>query len=135
MKIRITGMFLLVMMSLGLMAQPGVEGNKETATEKSVIEFAERIHDFGTIKSGDQAFFYFVFTNSGNAPLVISNVRSSCGCTVPQWPRVPVLAGKSDSIRVEYNTRIKGAFNKSITVFSNATDAGVPLIIKGNVSN
>lgn len=125
----------MVMMSLGLMAQPEAEGNKETATEKSVIEFAERVHDFGQIKSGDQAFFYFVFTNNGQAPLVISNVRSSCGCTVPQWPRVPILAGKSDSIRVEYNTRIKGAFNKSITVFSNATDAGVPLIIKGNVSN
>ena len=135
MKFRIMGMFIMLMISQGLMAQPEVQGNKETAAEKPAIEFAERIHDFGKIKSGDQAFFYFVFTNNGQAPLVISNVRSSCGCTVPQWPRVPVLAGKSDSIRVEYNTRIKGAFNKSITVFSNATDAGVPLIIKGNVSN
>ncbi|HRV88892.1 MAG TPA: DUF1573 domain-containing protein [Prolixibacteraceae bacterium] len=127
--------FLMVLAGFSLSAQPQVTTAKEGTEAKPAIEFPVRMHDFGKVKSGDQAFYYFVFTNSGEAPLVISNVRSSCGCTVPQWPRVPILGGQSDSIRVEYNTRIKGSFNKTITVFSNATGSGVGLVIKGNVTD
>lgn len=125
----------MVLADFTLMAQPQVTAGQEGSGAKPGIQFPVKMHDFGTVKSGAQAFYYFVFTNNGEAPLVIANVRSSCGCTVPEWPRIPILAGKSDSIRVEYNTRIMGTFNKTVTVFSNATDSGVSLVIKGNVTD
>ena len=101
---------------------------------KPSIQFAETEHDFGIVETGKEASYCFVFVNKGKVPLVISNVRSSCGCTVPQWPRIPITGGGRDSIRVEYNTKIKGAFNKTITVHSNAQEAVVELRIKGNVA-
>ncbi|MDY0098092.1 MAG: DUF1573 domain-containing protein [Bacteroidales bacterium] len=98
------------------------------------ISFEENEYDFGVIMPGDAAVHYFVFSNSGSGPLVISNVRSSCGCTVPAWPKTPIQAGARDSLKVEYNTKIKGAFNKTITVQSNAANPMVELRIKGSVS-
>lgn len=97
------------------------------------INFEEKEYDFGTVKSGDEAIHYFMFTNNGNIPLVISNVRTSCGCAVPEWPKTPISSGEKDSLRVEYNTRIRGAFDKTIMVYSNTSDGMTELRIKGNV--
>lgn len=97
------------------------------------ISFVETEYDFGIIQPGAVAVHYFVFSNSGKVPLVISNVRSSCGCTVPAWPKTPLQAGARDSLKVEYNTKIKGAFNKTITVHTNAVNPMVELRIKGSV--
>ncbi len=97
------------------------------------INFEEKEYDFGTVKSGGEAIHYFVFSNTGNTPLVISNVRTSCGCAVPEWPKAPVGIDGKDSLRVEYNTRIKGAFDKTVMVYSNASDGMIELRIKGNV--
>lgn len=97
------------------------------------ISFKETDHDFGTIMSGSDAIHYFIFSNTGEAPLVILNVRTACGCMVPSWPKSPIAAGMKDSLMVEYNTKIKGSFSKTITVQSNAENAVVELKIKGNV--
>lgn len=112
----------------------GVERGTKEPDGKPSIQFEKCEHDFGKVETGSDASYNFVFTNKGNVPLVISNVRSSCGCTVPQWPRIPIPGGSKDSIRVAYNTKIKGAFNKSITVHSNALESMVELRIKGNVA-
>jgi len=97
------------------------------------IEFAEMNHNYGTIEQGGNGTFEFVFTNTGTEPLLLSNVRSSCGCTVPVWPREPINASKSASIEVKYDTRRIGQFNKSITVYSNASETPIVLRIRGNV--
>jgi len=97
------------------------------------IEFAEMDHNYGTIEQGGNGIFEFVFTNTGTEPLLLSNVRSSCGCTVPVWPREPINASESASIEVKYDTRRIGQFNKSITVYSNASEAPIVLHIRGNV--
>ncbi len=97
------------------------------------INFVEKEYDFGTVKSGDEAIHYFVFSNRGTVPLVISNVRTSCGCAVPEWPKTPIGGGEKDSLKVEYNTRIRGAFDKTISVYSNASGGMTELRIKGNV--
>jgi len=97
------------------------------------IIFSEKEYDFGTIKSGSEAVHYFVFSNTGNTPAVILNVRASCGCMASEWPKAPVGPGMKDSLRIEYNTKIKGTFNKTINIQSNAADALVELRIKGNV--
>ena len=98
-----------------------------------VISFEKMVHDYGTIEQGSDGGAEFVFTNTGKTPLVLSNVRASCGCTVPTWPKEPILPGAKSSIEVVYNTNIAGNFHKSITVSSNARNSEVVLSIKGNV--
>lgn len=98
------------------------------------ISFTETEYDFGVLRPGDKAVHYFVYSNTGEAPLVIVNVRASCGCMASEWTKKPVEAGRIDSIRIEYNTKIKGAFNKTITVQSNAATASVDLKIRGDVT-
>ena len=75
----------------------------------------------------------FTFTNTGKAPLVLTNVYSTCGCTVPSWPKDPIMPGKSNVIKVRYNTSRLGAIKRTITVESNATNNPIKLEIKGNV--
>lgn len=95
------------------------------------ISFNETTHDYGTIKKGSDGSCVFTFTNSGKIPLVLSNVQASCGCTTPYWPKTPVAPGKSGEIKIEYNTGNVGAFQKTITVYSNAQT--IVLTIKGTV--
>lgn len=102
-------------------------------TEGPRITFNETAYDFGEIITGAEAVHYFVFTNSGESPLVVLNVRASCGCMASAWPKAPVAAGAIDSLRVEYNTKVRGSFNKSITVQTNAENPMVELKIRGNV--
>jgi hypothetical protein len=108
-----------------------------TAEKKSMlgpaIEFKTLEHDFGTIERGGNGTFEFIFTNTGSEPLILSNVRSSCGCTVPEWPKDPIKAGESSVIKVVYNTQNTGNFTKSITVTSNAGENPITLVIKGIV--
>ena len=107
-----------------------------TAQEKPKITFEEVIHDYGTFKeaAGIQTTS-FKFTNTGAVPLVLSNVRTSCGCTTPKWTREPVAPGKDGEIQVSYNPKNRpGSFNKTITISSNAENASVVLRIKGTVA-
>jgi hypothetical protein len=72
--------------------------------------------------------------NHSKVPLVINTVKTSCGCTDPEWPKEPVWPGEKGIIRVTYNTSIKGAFRKSITVYSNARNSPSKLFITGEVT-
>ena len=75
----------------------------------------------------------FKFTNTGNIPLIISQVKASCGCTIPKKPNKPILPGEKGEIEVKYDTRRVMPFKKTITVGSNAETPSVLLFIKGNV--
>ena len=100
------------------------------------ISFKETVHDYGTIYVNGDGTYNFVFTNTGNEPLILSKPRSSCGCTVPTWPKEPILPGETSNIKVTYNTRKAGPFNKTVTVYSNATNKSTVLLrIKGKVEN
>jgi hypothetical protein len=96
-------------------------------------------HDFGTLKEGPTADYTFEFTNTGNAPLIINKAVASCGCTVPEWPKDPILPGKTGKMKVTYTT--KGhvtPFMKEISIFSNAVnnpkgEKVYTLYIKGTV--
>jgi len=110
-----------------------VSANAQTNDTTLVIQFAAVVHDYGTIQQGSDGGCEFTFENKGKTPLVLSNVRASCGCTVPTWPREPILPGSTGVIKVMYNTNSIGNFNKSITVTSNAKNSNVILSIKGNV--
>lgn len=98
-----------------------------------VITFEKTVHDYGTVPFNGDGKCEFKFTNTGKEPLILTNVKSSCGCTVPQWPRQPILPGQSDVIKVEYKTNRVGKINKTITVMSNAKTPNVVLRIEGQV--
>ncbi len=98
-----------------------------------VITFEKTTHDYGTVTKGGDGQCEFKFKNTGIEPLILSNVSSSCGCTVPEWPREPILRGKSASIKVKYDTNRLGPINKNVTVLSNATVGSIRLQIIGNV--
>lgn len=104
-------------------------------TEKQAkIKFNKKVHDYGTIYQHGDGHCVFEFTNTGDAPLVLTSVRSSCGCTVPKWPRnKQIMPGESQKIKVTYDTRRLGPINKQITVRSNASNSTVVLRIKGKV--
>ena len=97
------------------------------------IKFKQATIDYGKIAKGSDGVRVFEFTNTGSAPLIISDVKSSCGCTVPKKPDGPVAAGETSSIQVKYDTNRVGPIRKTITVYSNATEPVVALKIKGEV--
>jgi len=107
---------------------------KDTLPKVPVIKFTSLVHDYGNIYKGDNGVCTFEFKNTGKADLQLSNVTSSCGCTVPEWPKEPISPGKSATIKVSYNTSNVGPINKYIYVMSNAEEERVTLSIKGNVS-
>lgn len=101
---------------------------------QGVIEFETRSHDFGNLKEGTEAEKVFYFTNQGNAPIVVQEVKASCGCTTPEWTREPVLPTQKGMIKAVYHSAGRpGNFYKTITVISNATEPTLQLTIKGNV--
>lgn len=113
----------LLMMAVAAMAQ------------QPVISFSKIEHDFGKINESDgRVTTIFEFKNDGMEPLVLSNVRASCGCTTPTWTRTPIEPGESGNITVTYNPNGRpGKFTKTITVTSNASKPTTKLTIKGEV--
>lgn len=111
------------------------ETTKQTTNEQGAkIEFESETIDYGTIENGADGNREFKFTNTGDAPLVISNAKGSCGCTVPTWPRTPIAPGASDVIKVRYATNRTGGFSKTVTLTTNAVNSpSVRLRIKGTV--
>lgn len=89
--------------------------------------------DLGQIEQGKPVTVEFEFTNPSMVPLIISSVRPNCGCTVADYPKEPVAPGKSGKIVVTYNAAASGAFTKSTTVTSNASEGQTSLILKGEV--
>lgn len=100
------------------------------------IEFKEETINYGEVEKGkDDGIRVFEFTNTGDEPLLIKNAKSSCGCTVPEWPKEPIAPGAKGQIKVQYNMN-PGPISKTITIESNAINKPngmVPLRIKGTV--
>ncbi len=114
---------------IALFAIIGFSANAQQAK----ISFTEDTVDYGTIAKGSDGVREFKFTNTGDAPLIISDVKSSCGCTVPKKPDGPIAPGASSSIQVKYDTNRVGPIRKTVTVTSNASEPMVALKIKGEV--
>jgi Protein of unknown function (DUF1573) len=109
-------------------AQDAVKGPK--------MEFKQTTMDYGTIEKGGDPVRIFNFTNVGNEPLVITQAQGSCGCTVPEWSKEPVLPGQSSTIKVKYDTQRVGPFTKQVTLTSNdGTNPTMVLTIKGEVKD
>ena len=100
------------------------------------IRFEQTEHDFGRVnEEGGPITHQFMFTNTGDAPLIVSSVKASCGCTTPSWTREPIAPGEQGAIDAQYNPKNRpGAFKKSVTVTSNATPPTQILYIQGTVA-
>ncbi|WP_040281153.1 DUF1573 domain-containing protein [Psychroserpens damuponensis] len=99
----------------------------------AVIKFKTEVVDYGTITQNSDGTRLFTFTNTGDAPLLITNVKASCGCTVPTYSKTPILPGESGALNIKYDTKRLGSFTKTVTVTSNAQGGNKILKIKGNI--
>lgn len=111
-----------------------VEKSEQSAKKHGEeLWFEEPFHDYGEILVGSDGLYTFNFKNLGKEAIVINRVRSTCGCTVPDWPREPIEPGTEAEITVKYNTSQSGTFLKSLFVYSTAANSPVKLQIKGKV--
>lgn len=97
------------------------------------FKFEKETIDYGKIEKGTDGKRKFIFTNVGDAPIIIKDVKSSCGCTIPKKPEKPVMPGEKGEIEVSYDTNRLGGFSKTITVYSNAKNKQKAIKIKGFV--
>ena len=106
----------------------------KSSNKRPVISFEKTEHDFGTLLQGEVVTYSFHFTNTGDTPLLISSVNSSCGCIVGDYPHSPIEPGKSGAIKATYNSKGHHGFqNRTLTVMSNAIPSKTVLRIKGKV--
>ena len=113
------------------------ENAEVPAGPTTTIEFETSTYDFGTIQEGEKVQYAYKFKNTGAEPLVISNAKGSCGCTVPNWPREPIAPGGTAEIMVEFDSKGKGKEGgqkqtKRVTVTANTDPANTFLTITGD---
>ena len=122
-----------VILAIALMIGAVTTQAQET-TGGPQMTFESTVMDYGTIEHKADGARAFVFTNTGDAPLIISNARGSCGCTVPTWPKEPIPPGASGTIGVKYDTKRVGKFTKTITLSTNTAEKSKILTIKGEIN-
>jgi hypothetical protein len=127
----------LLTLSLSILSILSVSAQEAATTPANPnageFAFIEETHDYGTINQGADGSYEFKFKNVGKEPIIISKAVGSCGCTVPNWPKEPILPGASSAIKVTYDTKRVGAFTKTVTISSNAKTDTKMLTIKGTV--
>lgn len=100
----------------------------------TTVQFAEQEYNFGKVKSGEKVQHEYTFKNTGSEPLVISNAKGSCGCTVPEWPKEPIAPGSSGKINVVFDSKGKsGPQTKTVTITANTDPPNTIIYIKGEV--
>jgi len=99
------------------------------------VKFDSNEFDYGVIDQGEKVTHVYKFTNTGSEPLIISNAKGSCGCTVPQWPKDPIMPGATDEIKVQFDSKGKrGKQSKRVTITANTDPAQTFLTIKGEIN-
>lgn len=106
----------------------------QTAVRGPKMQFDTMTIDFGTVGKGSDPVRRLKFTNLGNEVLIIKTAKGSCGCTVPTFPKEPILPGESDFVEVRYDTQRVGIFNKEVIFMTNeALEEPLKIIVKGEV--
>lgn len=132
MKKIISTLFLIAFIAFSAFSQEEIKTNQDSENMPEIY-FENTTHNYGDLKYNGDGTCEFTFKNTGKEPLLLTNVKAACGCTTPTWPKQPIESGKEGTIVVKYNTRIKGAFTKTIRVYSNAKTNLVTLKITGAV--
>lgn len=100
----------------------------------ALLKFESVVIDYGDIEQGSEPLRVFTFENVGTEPAIIKNAKGSCGCTVPVWPKEPIMMGEKSQIEVRYDTKRIGKFTKTVKLTTNYSDSPIVLTIKGNVN-
>lgn len=124
--------FIMCIAVFSALSQEEIKTNQDSK-DIPEIYFENTTHNYGTMEVNGDGTCVFTFKNTGKEPLLLTNVKASCGCTTPKWSKEPIKKGKTGTITVKYNTRIIGSFTKSIRVYSNAKTNLVNLKITGSV--
>lgn len=128
------GMLAIALMaSFQLNAQATVEPQEAPASGAKMTLESE-IVDYGTIDQGSEPLRLAKFTNTGTEPLIISGAKGSCGCTVPNWPKEPIMPGETSQIEIRYDTKRVGAINKTVTVTSNDPAGKHVIRVQGTIN-
>jgi hypothetical protein len=98
-----------------------------------IMTFESLTVDYGVIDRNSEPLRVAKFTNTGTEPLIIKNARGSCGCTVPEWPKEPIMPGETAQIEIRYSTNRIGKFNKKVTLTTNVVGDPIVLTVKGEV--
>jgi hypothetical protein len=124
----------LFCLSIGVLGAQAQTQAADPNAPKFKFKEADDTYDFGNVKEGPVAEHVFEFKNVGKEPLIIQNASASCGCTTPEWPKEPILPGKTGKLTVRFNTvGHVGPFNKDVYIQSNAGNDRYTLHIKGTV--
>lgn len=102
-------------------------------TKLTNMSFKNKVHDFEEILAGKSVSTLFEFSNTGESPLLIKEVTTSCGCTVPEWPKEVIQPNGKGTIKIVYDAKYPGRFNKTVTVVYNGKNSPLELTIKGEV--
>ena len=122
----------ILVLAIGFFNATSTEFDKYD-TKVAVLKFKTEVIDYGIVEQNSDGTRIFTFTNEGDAPLLITKVKTSCGCTVPSYSKAPIMPGDSGELEIKYNTKKLGAFTKTVTVTSNAEGGNKILKIKGNI--
>jgi hypothetical protein len=113
---------------------PSAEGAQASSASGPMFRVDKEVHDFGTLKMGADGSCVFTVTNTGSEPLIISKCEKTCGCTVPACDPAPIAPGGKSEIKVTYDTKRMGPFNKNVKVFCNSQDGGEKTLrVKGEI--
>lgn len=128
---RVLASLFILCVGFGVVAQSTED---EEVLQGPKITFTESAHDFGEIFQGDRVTYTFTYENTGNEALVLSDCKTTCGCTATNWDREPLAPGETAEITVNFNSRGKmGMQNKVVTIMSNATNNVEKIRITCNV--
>ena len=125
--------FALILVASAGFSQVSAQAAPAPKADMAVASFESQSFDFGKIKQGVPATHEFTFTNTGTAPLIITSVQASCGCTTPDWSKDMIMPGGKGFIKATYSAASAGTFNKSVTVTANVEGGQVQLMIRGEV--
>ena len=110
------------------------QNNDSNPVDGPVMTFESLDVDYGEIEQGSDPLRIVEFTNTGTAPLIISNARGSCGCTVPTWPKEPIMPGETSEIEIRYDTKRVGPISKTVTISTNEAEGKHILRVKGQIN-
>ena len=125
--------FFLCIGFVGVTAQVNPDQIQVVQSDGPILELESTVVDYGTIEQNGEPLRKLKFTNTGTEPLVIKNARGSCGCTVPTWPKEPIMPGESSELEIRYATNRIGKFSKRVTLTTNEIGDPKVITVKGHV--
>lgn len=120
--------------STDIVANPQSASGEEATAKLPAIKFEEELFEFGEITQGEKVEHTFMFTNTGEADLIVTSAKGSCGCTVPEWPKKPIKPGEKGEINVVFNSEgKKGRQHKKVTIVANTQPSTNVIAISGEI--